>query len=93
MAGFFSNMFDSAADGGSEAYEQSQEIAVEEAFEFEETVSVGHSESVTYESADGSSHTWSNSQDVTLTVGLDATVGAAAEASQGVATSDDGLIG
>lgn len=89
MAGFLTGVFDTAnVEGGERSSEQSLGTEVEEAFAFEETVGVGHSESVSVETPDGTEHTWSNSQDVTLTVGLDATLGATAEATGGTVNEE-----
>ena len=90
MAGILSGVFDSANVQGGDSYGQNQDYSaeVEDALAFEETITVGHSESVGYETADGTTHTWSNSQELSLTVGLDATLGAAADVSQGSMTED-----
>ena len=89
MAGFLTGVFDTAnVQGGERSSEQSLGAEVEEAFAYEQTVGVGHSQSVSFETPDGAEHTWSNSQDVTLTVGLDATLGATAEATGGAQSED-----
>jgi DUF1009 family protein len=89
MAGFLSNVF---ADDRSDMEQSQGSVAAEigQALDVEQTAAVSHSETVSYETADGTTHSWSNSQDVTLTVGLDATLGLAAEVTGGT-ISDEAL--
>ena len=76
MAGFLSGIFDTAngQTPGAEDYQQAQEIEAQEEVEFED--------------ADGTEHSFSNSQDVTVTIDTHATLGVAADAAQGAMTDD-----
>ena len=87
MAGFLSGVFD---PGGSSAQSAEQSIGadVEQALDYEETVGVSHAESVSFETPDGTTHSFSNSQDVSVTVGIDAILGAAADVAGG-STSEE----
>ena len=90
MAGLFSDMFDTAnvRTPGREEYEQTQEIEAQEEAEFEEEFTVETDFDAEFEDADGTEHSFSNSQDVTVTIDTHATLGVAAEASQGAMTDD-----
>lgn len=85
MAGFLTDMFD---DGSSTETTNAQSLGVEEAFDVEQSFTVSHSESFGFEDMNGTQHSYSNSQDVTLDVSVHALVGVAAETTQGVATGD-----
>jgi hypothetical protein len=92
MAGFLSGIFDTAngQTPGAEDYQQVQDIEAQEEAEFEEEFTVGTDLDAEFEDADGTEHSFSNSQDVTVTIDTHATLGVAADASQGAMT-DDGI--
>lgn len=78
MAGLLSNVFD-GGDTGSQQGDASLAAEVEQVLDIEQEITISHTETVSWQSADGTTHSFTNSQDVTLTVGLDATLGAAAD--------------
>jgi hypothetical protein len=78
MPGLLSNVFaDEADDGGapqsSEAYDASGEVGID----LSPTVSLEHEAGGSYQNLDGSTTEWSSESDLSVTVDVDATLGAA----------------
>lgn len=80
MAGFLTGVFDGGDDSRSA---EAQHLGASDQFDADPSITVGHSESVAYEDMNGTEHSYSNSQELTLDVSTHAMLGVAADASQG----------
>ena len=87
MTGFLSSMF----DGGSDQYGGQQHLGVSEQPDVHQAVDVHTETAMSYQDADGTTQTYSSSHDVGVDVGLQATLAAAVDTTEGLGTHDTGF--
>jgi hypothetical protein len=84
MPGLLSNVFGGEAEGGSVQQQSSDAtLAAEQGIDLDVAVDVGIQMGGTYQDLDGSTVTWSSSQEIGLDLDVDATLGAVLTAGQG----------
>lgn len=82
MPGFLSNVFDVTDDDQSAS--NSQSLGVTDEVGIDESYTVEGSQSASFTDADGTTHSYSNSQELTVDVNTHATIGVAADTAQDV---------
>jgi hypothetical protein len=87
MPGFLTGVFD-GGDGGETTTSNSQSLALDEALAIEPSITVGTEYDVTFTDAEGTTHNYSGSNELTVTVGVEATLGLAADVTESVTTAD-----
>lgn len=85
MAGFLTGVFD---DGGSQSAGNDQQVAGGDSFDADPSLTVSDSEEFGFEDMNGTEHSYSNSQEVTVNTDTHAMLGVAADLSQGAFTGD-----
>ena len=84
MAGFLSGVFD---DGGGSAA-NAQQVGAQDALDLDQGFTVSQGESGEFEDMNGTSHSYSNEQDVTVDVSAHAVLAVAVDATPGAFTGD-----